>query len=108
MSSLHLSVTSETFPLAEVFTISRGSRTRAEVLTASVTFAGITGRGECVPYSRFGETMESVKEQITSRPAEFDRQSLQERLAAGGARNAAHYAIWEFEEQCQPRRVRGL
>src|SRR5690625_5479588 len=91
MSSLHLSVTSETFPLAEVFTISRGSRTRAEVLTASVTFAGITGRGECVPYSRFGETMESVKDQITSLPAEFDRQSLQEILPAGAARRSEEH-----------------
>ena len=105
MSSLHLSVTSETFPLAEVFTISRGSRTRAEVLTASVTFAGITGRGECVPYSRFGETMESVKNQITSLPAEFDRQSLQEILPAGAARNAVDCALWDLEAKTEQRRV---
>ena len=47
-----ISVTRDAFPLAEVFTISRGSRTEAQVLTVRVMHHGATGLGECVPYAR--------------------------------------------------------
>ena len=53
----------ETFRLAETFTISRGSRDAADVLTVSVRDGAHAGRGECVPYKRYGETMESVADQ---------------------------------------------
>ena len=53
---MQIDVRSDVFRLAQVFTISRGSRTQAEVLTVRVQGDGITGRGECVPYARYGET----------------------------------------------------
>ena len=50
-----LTVTPETVALAQTFTISRGSKTHAHVLTVRVTRGGVTGWGECVPYARYGE-----------------------------------------------------
>ena len=76
----------DTFRLAEVFTISRGSRSEAQVLTVSVTRAGATGRGECVPYARYDETLDSVAAQIAGLPEAITRAELQEALPAGAAR----------------------
>jgi L-Ala-D/L-Glu epimerase len=59
-----ITVTPETFRLAQTFTIARGSKTAAHVLTVAITRGGITGRGECVPYARYGETLDSVTAQI--------------------------------------------
>ena len=56
-----LSVAAERFPIAGTFTISRGSKTEAEVITCTISEDGSTGRGECVPYRRYGETMDSVR-----------------------------------------------
>ena len=58
-----ITVTRDVFRLAEAFTISRGSRTEAQVLTVSVHRDGVIGRGECVPYARYDETLESVEAQ---------------------------------------------
>ena len=55
-----ITVSHDTFRLAQVFTISRGSRTEARVITVSITHGDVTGWGECVPYARYGETPESV------------------------------------------------
>ncbi|MGY3439007.1 MULTISPECIES: N-acetyl-D-Glu racemase DgcA [unclassified Marinovum] len=87
----------DTFQLAEVFTISRGSRTQAEVLTVSVTRGGVTGRGECVPYARYGETLASVEAEIAGLPEGIDRRALQAALPAGAARNAVDCALWDLE-----------
>ena len=84
-------------PLAEVFTISRGSRTEASVLTVSVTEGGVTGRGECVPYARYGETLESVTRVIEGLRLPLDRAALQDLLPAGAARNAVDCALWDLE-----------
>ena len=56
-----LSVSEERFPIAGTFTISRGSKTEAEVITCTIIEGENSGRGECVPYKRYGETMESVR-----------------------------------------------
>ncbi|MEX0646891.1 MAG: N-acetyl-D-Glu racemase DgcA [Balneolaceae bacterium] len=103
--SLKIDIKQESFPLAEVFTIARGSRTHAEVLTAEITQNGIIGRGECVPYQRYNETADSVKVQIQSLPPEFDRASLQDLLPAGAARNAVDCALWDLEAKTQKKRV---
>ncbi|MCY4179076.1 MAG: dipeptide epimerase [Litoreibacter sp.] len=95
----------DSFRLAEVFTISRGSRTEAKVLTAMVTRNGVTGRGECVPYARYGETMESVAEQIAGLPADISRLVLQTALPAGAARNAVDCALWDLEAKEAGKRV---
>lgn len=105
MSSCKIDIHAPSFPLAEVFTIARGSRTHAEVLTVQITRDGVKGRGECVPYARYGETMDSVKQQIESLPDEFDRISLQELLPSGAARNAVDCALWDLEAKTSGKRV---
>ena len=103
-----LTVTADTFRLAEAFTISRGSRTEARVLTVRVMRDGVTGRGECVPYARYGETLESVTAQIEGLPDGITRQELQEALPAGAARNAVDCALWDWEAKRAGTRAWGL
>ncbi len=102
-----LSVEPERFPIAGSFTISRGSKTEAEVLTCSISEAGVTGRGECVPYRRYGETMESVRAAIETQQraieAGIDRRTLRESLAPGAARNALDCALWDLEAKLSGR-----
>lgn len=105
MSDFKIEIRSESFPLAEVFTIARGSKTEADVLLVEITKDGITGQGESVPYSRYDETMESVKAQIESLPSYFDRISLQKLLPSGAARNAIDCALWDLEAKTQNKRV---
>ena len=96
-----LSVAAERFPIAGSFTISRGSKTEAEVIACAVSQDGRTGRGECVPYRRYGETMESVAAAIESVRASIedgcDRDALLGLLPAGAARNALDCALWDLE-----------
>jgi L-alanine-DL-glutamate epimerase-like enolase superfamily enzyme len=94
-----------TFRLAQVFTISRGSRTEARVVTVTVTRGGVRGRGECVPYARYGETVESVLDQIAGLPGDIDRAALQSALPPGAARNAVDCALWDAEAKAAGRRV---
>jgi L-alanine-DL-glutamate epimerase-like enolase superfamily enzyme len=94
---MRIAVTRDTFPLAEVFTISRGSRTEAHVLTATVEQEGVHGRGECVPYARYGESLDSVAAAIAGLPERFTRADLQALLPAGAARNAVDCALWDWE-----------
>lgn len=100
---MRISVRAETFRLAEVFTISRGSRTAAEVLTVTVNDGKVTGRGECVPYARYDETLESVIAQIEG----FDGAwaDLQDALPAGAARNALDCAFWDHAAKREGKRV---
>jgi L-alanine-DL-glutamate epimerase-like enolase superfamily enzyme len=100
-----ITVTPESFRLAEVFTISRGSRTEAKVLTVRVTRDGVTGWGECVPYARYGESLESVTEEILGLPEDIDRATLQSALPPGAARNAVDCALWDLEAKRRGRRV---
>ena len=92
-----IEVRRDVFRLAEAFTISRGSRTEAQVLTVSVSRDGITGWGECVPYARYDETLDSVAAQIAGLPEGISRADLQEALEAGAARNAVDCALWDLE-----------
>lgn len=94
---MRLSVTSESFPLAEVFTISRGSKTAAEVVTVRVSDGRAEGWGECVPYARYNETIASVSAEVEGLPEDFDRRALQSLLPAGAARNAVDCALWDLE-----------
>ena len=87
----------EIFPLAQVFRISRGARTQAEVVTVTIEKDGVTGRGECVPYARYNETLESVIKQVESLPADINKETLQATLPPGAARNAVDCALWDFE-----------
>jgi L-alanine-DL-glutamate epimerase-like enolase superfamily enzyme len=82
------------------FTISRGSRTHANVVVVELQHDQYVGRGECVPYARYGESIESViaalaalKEKIA---AGLTRQEVQSLLPAGAARNALDCAYWDL------------
>ena len=98
-------VMTERFRLAQAFTISRGSKTEARVLTVCITRGGVTGWGECVPYARYGETVEGVTAQIKSLPAGISHDALQRALPAGAARNAVDCALWDLEAKRLGRRV---
>lgn len=100
-----ISVTHDRFKLAQVFTISRGSRSEINVLTVRVTRGGITGWGECVPYARYGETLENVTALIAELPDEIGRATLQDVMPAGAARNAVDCALWDLEAKQTGRRV---
>ncbi|TIT27677.1 MAG: dipeptide epimerase, partial [Mesorhizobium sp.] len=96
-----ISVESERFPITGAFTISRGSKTEAEVITVTIRENGHAGRGECVPYKRYGETMDGVQaaiEAIRGRIADgIDRAALIHAMPAGAARNAIDCALWDLE-----------
>ncbi|WP_417120505.1 N-acetyl-D-Glu racemase DgcA [Pectobacterium cacticida] len=98
---MELIVAHECWPLRHVFTIARGSRHQADVVTATLQRDGFTGRGECLPYARYGESVESVMAQIDNlRPllaAGMTRAQLQDALPAGAARNALDCAFWDLE-----------
>lgn len=104
-----LSVAAERFPIAGTFTISRGSKTEAEVVTCTIRDGRHTGRGECVPYKRYGETMEGVIAAIeglrAAIEAGLDRAGLQSALPAGAARNAVDCALWDLEAKASGRAV---
>ncbi|QDL93025.1 L-Ala-D/L-Glu epimerase [Paroceanicella profunda] len=98
---MKLSVSRDTFPIDGVFTISRGSRTEQQVIRVALERGGLTGQGECTPYARYGETMDSVEEEIrriSPLLAEgLDRHALLNVLPAGAARNAVDCALWDLE-----------
>jgi L-alanine-DL-glutamate epimerase-like enolase superfamily enzyme len=100
-----IEVTRDVFRLAQVFTISRGSRTEAKVLTVKVSRDGHVGYGECVPYARYDETLESVTAEIEGLPADVTRAALQDLLPAGAARNAVDCALWDLEAKRAGKRV---
>jgi len=102
---MQIEITRDTFKLAQVFTISRGSRTEAKVLTVHLSDGGHTGRGECVPYARYSENLDSVEDQIRSLSSSLDRHSLYEMLPAGAARNAVDCALWDLEAKKAGKRV---
>ena len=104
---MRIEVSRDVFRLAQVFTISRGSRTQAEVLTVRIEKGGFMGWGECVPYARYGETLQSVTAQIEALGA-VGRRELAEALPAGAARNAVDCALWDLEAKTAGRRVSDL
>ncbi|MEM8536442.1 MAG: N-acetyl-D-Glu racemase DgcA [Pseudomonadota bacterium] len=100
---MKISVTKDVFRLAQVFTISRGSRTEAQVLTVKVAGDEHAGFGECVPYARYGETLESVTDQISAFSGLWD--VLPDALPPGAARNAIDCAFWDHAAKSSGKRV---
>lgn len=96
-----LSARHDRFPLSRPFRISRGVKTAADVVTAEVVQNEVTGRGEGVPYPRYGESVESVLAQVEATRALIEaggsRADLQAALPAGAARNAVDCALWDLE-----------
>ena len=89
----------ETWPIAGQFTIARGAKREAAVVIATVTDGSVTGRGECVPYSRYGETVAGVHATVLAIKLS-DRASLLGQMPAGAARNALDCALWDYEAKC--------
>ena len=97
----HLDTTIEHFPIAGEFKISRGSKTSADVIICTIRDGEHSGRGECVPYKRYGETMESVEAEIKGVSRAIadgaTRADIAGLLHAGAARNAVDCALWDLE-----------
>jgi L-alanine-DL-glutamate epimerase-like enolase superfamily enzyme len=96
-----LSLRRETWLLARPFAIARGSKTAAEVVVAEIEEDGFVGRGECVPYARYRETVDGVVSALQALAAPvaagMDREALQQALPPGAARNALDCALWDLE-----------
>ena len=106
---MELSVRIERWPIAGAFAISRGSKTEAVVVVAELSDGTHRGRGESVPYARYGETPDGIVATIeTMRPAlrqGLDRAALQHALAPGAARNALDCAYWDVNARQTNRRA---
>ena len=104
-----LTVTREAWPLADVFRISRGVRTMSEVIVATITDGKDTARGECFPYARYGESLDSAEAQINSVVSAVGdgagRDDLARLLPPGAARNAVDCALWDLEAKRLGKRV---
>jgi len=100
MSDLSMQIEFENWPLAKPFVIARGSKTQAGVVTVILTEGHKLGRGECVPYARYGESAASVIGQIEAMRGAIEggmgRAELQEAMPAGAARNALDCALWDL------------
>src|SRR3989440_12940520 len=97
----------ETWPLKNVFRISRGERSETNVVVVTVSDGEYAGHGECVPIRRYNQDIASVLKQIESVKSEkdLDRHKLQKLLPAGAARNALDCALWDLEAKKSGRRV---
>ncbi|MBR1214256.1 N-acetyl-D-Glu racemase DgcA [Bradyrhizobium sp. JYMT SZCCT0180] len=99
----------ERWPIAGSFTISRGAKTEAVTVVAEVSHGGHTGRGECVPYPRYGETAETTLAalQAMQEPLSrgLDRTALQAAMPAGAARNALDCALLDLEAKSRNQRA---
>jgi len=102
----------EKWPIAGKFAISRGAKTTAEVVVAELADGRHRGRGECVPYARYGETVEGVAAAIEAMRGALagglDRMGLQARMPAGAARNALDCAFWDLQAKRAGRPVHAL
>jgi L-alanine-DL-glutamate epimerase-like enolase superfamily enzyme len=110
--SRKLEVEAERFPLTKPFTISRGSVSELELVTATITDGDHVGRGECRPYARYGETVASVSAAIEAQAgfiaAGGDRAALLEVMPGGAARNAIDCALWDLEAKASGRTIQEL
>jgi len=109
VSAIVLTASIERFPTAGSWTISRGTVTEVEVVTAEARLGGKTGRGECRPYARYDEfaegvvvDIEAVAPQLGDNPEAVDLSRL---MAPGAARNAVDCALWDLRAKLSAKRV---
>ena len=104
-----LAVRQEVFPIRGAFKISRETRTQQPVVLVEIVDGDIVGRGECVPYKRYGESMDGVVEQIAALgdaiAGGLDRVGLEKRVKPGAARNGLDCALWDLEAKKAGKRV---
>ena len=102
-----LDATVESFPIAGTFAISRGSKVSADVVVCAIRQDGVTGRGECVPYARYGESLDGVRAAIEAAAplvaGGIDRDGLLAAMRPGAARNAVDCALWDLEAKLSGR-----
>ena len=107
-----LTVRTERWPIAGSFTIARGAKTEAAVVVVEIADGPVTGRGECVPYARYRETVEGVTAAIEGMRGALagglDRAALQNAMPTGAARNALDCAFWDFEAKARAQPVHVL
>jgi len=107
-----LTVRPEVWPIRGIFRISRDSRTEIRTLVCEIAEDGAVGRGECVPYARYGESVESVQAQIEGQAGAIaggmGREELRRAMPAGAARNAIDCALWDLEAKRSGRPVHEL
>ena len=110
--SRQLAARVERWPIAGSFTISRGAKTEAITVVAEVSHGGHTGRGECVPYPRYGETPEATLAALQAMREPLarglDRTALQAAMPAGAARNALDCALLDLEAKSASQRAWAL
>lgn len=101
----------ERWPIDGAFTIARGAKHAADVVVVEIS-GGAHGRGECVPYTRYGETVAGVIAQITETArtlgAQLNRETLSKALRPGAARNALDCALWDYEAKAAGAPVHAL
>ena len=101
MTQRKLTIRAESWPLRQRFSIARGSKISADVLCVEIAHDACVGRGEAVPYRRYGESMETVTAAVESIQAAlengFGRADLLDALLPGAARNAIDCALWDLE-----------
>jgi L-alanine-DL-glutamate epimerase-like enolase superfamily enzyme len=104
-TQLVINVLDQELALKNVFRISRGAKTHAHVIIVTVNDGVNTGWAEAVPYARYQESVETVKEQIIT----FSKQSLDSEniegylaaLSSGATRNALDCAWWDLKAKQQ-------
>jgi L-alanine-DL-glutamate epimerase-like enolase superfamily enzyme len=104
-----LSVRVEHWPISGRFAISRGAKTEAAVVVAEIRDGQAVGRGECVPYARYGESVDGVAATVEGMAEAIagglGREALQQALPAGAARNALDCALWDLAAKRAGRRA---
>jgi L-Ala-D/L-Glu epimerase / N-acetyl-D-glutamate racemase len=107
-----LTVTIERWPIKGSFAISRGAKHEAVVVVATISDRGHAGRGECVPYGHYGESVEGVVSAIEACAGPIvggmSRDELAALLPAGAARNALDCALWDLEAKRSGRSAASL
>lgn len=100
-----LTAEAQSWPIAGGFRISRGIKTEARVVVATIAGEGGEGRGEGVPYRRYGESVESAMAEIAQMRDAIEqglsREALQEEMRPGAARNALDCALIDWEAKAR-------
>ena len=110
---IKLVVHEQVWKLNKSFNISRGAKVTADTLQVLLIKDGEQGLGECVPYSRYNETVESVKNQINELKSgiEYEKISLNNLstfLKPGAARNAIDCALWDLKCKIEKKNIWSL
>jgi len=105
----NISIQAENWPLKQHFTIARGTKTNAHVVVVEIMQDGYKGRGEAVPYARYGENMEivtaAIEQIVPSLEKGLERARLQAALLPGAARNAIDCALWDLQAKMEGQAV---